>query len=127
MAWWCPLSLTHGADLCAWVSTLPSFLLRAGGGGVVCVIFLPEGVVEACPHCLGRWGRFGMKISLCSFQRWWHLRMSLPFFKASLERSYRHAFATSAPWMELLFVVLSLIVLHASLRFGLSSSWLVWP
>jgi hypothetical protein len=53
--------------------------------------------------------------------------MSLPFFKASLERSYRHASATSAPCLELLFVVLSLIVLHASLRFGLSSSWLVWP
>jgi len=29
------------------------------------------------------------------------------------------------PFLELLLVVLSLVVLHASLRVGLSSSWLV--
>lgn len=36
--------LTHGVDYCAWVSTMPDVLLWAGGGGAVCVIFLPEGV-----------------------------------------------------------------------------------
>jgi hypothetical protein len=44
--------------LCAWVSTLPGFLLRTGGDGAVYVIFLPEGAVEACLHRSGYRGRF---------------------------------------------------------------------
>ena len=39
------------------MSTLPGFLLQASGGGAVCVIFLREGVVEACLHRSGHWGR----------------------------------------------------------------------
>jgi hypothetical protein len=36
----------------------PDFLLWASGGGAVYVIFLPEDVVKACLHRLGRQGRF---------------------------------------------------------------------
>jgi hypothetical protein len=82
---------------------------------------------------------------VCFCQRRWRLRMSVPFMKASLECFCGRASAPSASLprvasccaavprllplfcLELVLVVLCLIVLHAIVHFGLSSSWLVLP
>ena len=69
-------------------------MLWAGGGGVVCVILLLEGVIEASAHHVG--DGTGMKVTVCSYQRRWRLRTSVPFLKASLEGSCYRASAPSA-------------------------------
>jgi hypothetical protein len=96
-------------------------LARAGGGGAVCVMFLPEGVVEACPHHACHQGGLWDESPVCFGQRRWRLQMSVPFTKASLERSCSHASAppASLPGVAPYYVVPDCASCHSSHRHAL--------
>jgi hypothetical protein len=93
-------------------------LLWAGGGGAVCAIFLVEGVVEApAHHARDGWDE-SPRVPLSTMMASADVRsMSCPFLKASLGAPAAMPLLLPLPRLEL-----CLIVLHAFLRFGLSSS-----
>jgi hypothetical protein len=92
----------------AWVNTLPDFALDRWRWRCL-RHFLPEGIIEASAHH-ARDGS-GMRVPMCSCQRWWCLWMSVSFMKASLEHYCGRAFAPSlASLLLLLLAVLRLAV-----------------
>ena len=89
------------------VKTLPVILLRAGGGGAACTIYLlGRGVIGSVRH-MSLWVWYGMNVLLRSFQHCWRLCMSSP--------SWRLRWSTSSvlPLLspELLVTVLCLCLL----------------